>query len=246
MSKTVIVRKIVDKGSAVWQNLALSTMEIFYPTKCAICGKYGLILCQACYSKISTNSTNVCPLCGKISVNCHYCSSCRKKKGLHIDAIIVAAKYNEGGIKELIYKLKYHGFTAVSDIFADLMAMRMINVKTGKDWIISFVPLHRFRQNFRGFNQSELIAQRLGERIKLSCEETLQRVKNTISQTLLNKKERQQNVSGVFRSKGDLTGKSIILVDDVTSTGSTLNSAASTLKSAGAKKVYGIVVARNI
>lgn len=246
MSKTAIVRRIVDKGSVAWQKIALFWVEVFYPTKCAICGKYGLILCQECYGLISINLTNVCPMCGKISADSRYCSSCRKKKGLNIDAIIVAAKYNEGGIKELIYKLKYHGFTAISDLFADLMALRLGNVKTDKNWVISYIPLHRFRQNFRGFNQSELIARKLGRKLRLPCEEFLVRIKNTPSQTLLGKKERQKNVSGVFRATGDISGKCIILIDDVTSTGATLNSAAFALKSAGAKRIYGLVVARNI
>ena len=110
------------------------------------------------------------------------------------------------------------------------------------------VPLHKNRQDLRGFNQSELIARKLSKKLNLPGGCALARTKDTEAQVSLSREFRLTNLVGAFTctDKEFITGKNILLVDDVATTLSTLNECARALKDAGAKKVWGIVVARRV
>ena len=110
---------------------------------------------------------------------------------------------------------------------------------------LSPLPLSKNRQNWRGFNQSELIAKSFNEDYNYKINYDLKRIKDTKVQSSLNEKERAENIKNCFVWAGqDLKDKVIILVDDVITTGATLNEAARILKDSGAKKVYGLIVAK--
>ena len=118
--------------------------------------------------------------------------------------------------------------------------------KTDDNSLLVPVPLHINKQTKRGFNQSEIIAQYVSNRTKIPFKNALARIKQTESQVGLSGEERRSNLEGAFQcnEKSAVSGKTIFLVDDVTTTYSTLNECATELKSAGAKKIYGLVVAR--
>jgi len=100
------------------------------------------------------------------------------------------------------------------------------------------VPLHPYKLKQRGFNQSAVIAESLSAHIQAECVTTLlKRKKNTVSQTTLSREERQENVKNAFMTERDVTGETFLLVDDVITTGATLNSCAETLKKQGAARV---------
>ena len=117
-----------------------------------------------------------------------------------------------------------------------------------KNTVIVPVPLHRNRLNLRGFNQSELLARYLSKRLDLPGCDALVRRLNTMNQVGLQREKRLSNLDGAFdcSDKEYILGKNIILVDDVVTTGATLNECAKVLKQFGAKKIVGVVLARNI
>ena len=112
----------------------------------------------------------------------------------------------------------------------------------GIDLVVS-IPLHPKREKSRGYNQSELLARVIGKELGLPVVNLLARVKNNSSQTGLNEDERRKNVAGIFRFKTGINGKKILLVDDVLTTGATMEEGAKVLKEAGAGEILGAVVA---
>lgn len=144
--------------------------------------------------------------------------------------------------------MKYSGFTELAEPLAELIVEKITVFALKKDFVIVPVPLHRYRESARGFNQSELLARHISKRLGLSGGNALERMKNTESQIKFTRKNREKNVSDIFRCIDDdlIRDSHILLVDDVSTTGATLIECAKTLKLAGAKSVYGAVVARNI
>jgi ComF family protein len=135
----------------------------------------------------------------------------------------------------MIHSLKYQNTKEIADTLARLCLHHV----GGKTMTVVPVPLHPKRLAKRGFNQAEVLAERMGLFVQL----ILKRVKNTISQTGLSRFAREQNVEGAFVCTQSVGGE-ILLVDDVATTGATMNECARVLKRAGATKVYGLVVAR--
>lgn len=170
----------------------------------------------------------------------------------HLDGVIYGADYAENpGLKSAIAQFKYKFNKQLTDYFAELVSQKMkeLGMLKQKEAILIPVPLHKKRLNYRGFNQAELIAYasaaRYGDRTDVLT--PLTRVKNTSQQAKLNKTERHQNLKEAFEITGDisrLSDKVCFLVDDVCTTGATLDRCAQALKEKGLKKVYGLVVAR--
>ena len=107
------------------------------------------------------------------------------------------------------------------------------------------IPLHKKRKAWRGFNQAELLAEILAENFNVDLRgDLLKRIKNTKPQVGLKSLKRAENISGAFQVMGEARGQTFLLLDDVITTGSTMNECAHVLKQAGADKVYGLAVAR--
>lgn len=224
-------------------------LNIFFPNRCLICGKYGEIVCFECIKKVQKITTLTCPNCGKISEQGRYCKSCKSaRKGVFADGIVAAVKYEAGPIKELIYQFKYYGFTALSLHLGELICHQLGRSFCFKNTVLVPVPLHIKRKNQRGFNQSELLARYISAKLGIRGGDALKRTKNTPPQAALSKKDRLLNISDAFVCEDpDLVyKKTVILIDDVASTGATINECAKALKKAGARKVFGFVVAKNI
>jgi len=227
----------------IWDNL----VNLFFPNLCVVCGKYGFLLCPDCLCQIEKNVTSTCPECGRITVNCRFCPRCRGTYNKHIHAVFVATSYHSVEIKKLIKSLKYQGLTALSEVCGELIYQRIKKMDLPSDLVIVPVPLHHYKYNRRGFNQSELIARYLSKRLTVSGADALVRKKDTKSQARLPRKERLENMIDAFqcRDREFICDKNILLIDDVLTTGSTLNECARILKNSGAKRVYGAVVTRN-
>jgi ComF family protein len=223
-------------------------LDVFFPKKCIICRNYGKLCCTECIESIEKIYTSTCPGCGKISGNSKYCQSCRTHIKPSVSSIIVACSYQSPVVKEIIHSFKYLGMTEFSEYCADLVSQRLSKIKMPKNLVIVPVPLHRYRCRQRGFNQAELIARSLSEKLKVSGGDALARIKKTKNQVGLFRDQRLINLTGAFSCVDQelILGKNILLVDDVVTTGSTLNECAKVLKQAGAKSVIGVVVARNI
>ena len=195
-------------------------LDALYPpdVACALCGRETLLnqdrLCDACHATLSFAPPLVCPP--------------------QLDGIVAAYRY-AGAARSGIRALKYQGQARLAPFFANALVIP-------SDWQIDCVvpvPLHPLKRWLRSYNQSELLAAELCSRLKIPLQSSLlRRTRFTKSQTTLNGFERARNVSHAFSALPGVCGKSILLIDDVTTTHSTLLACAIALRDAGALRVY--------
>lgn len=246
------------------KKISVFILDVIFPIYCLDCGEEGEWICPACRAKIKLLEKQSCPICNSESKTGAICFNCRNKTDL--DGVIAAANYTfkEGGsslIKEAVHIFKYRFVKDLSLPLAELMIKQIKNRQLFKkekpiifghdiaeDRIIIPVPLHAARLRWRGFNQAELLAHRLAERFDLPLDKSaLSRAKNNIPQVeIKNRKERLENIQGAFEciNLEGVKGRRVILIDDVCTTSGTMSECAKVLKKAGAKEVWGVVVAR--
>lgn len=221
-------------------------LDIFFPKRCLGCNKPETFLCGECAKKIELTLTPTCPNCGKISEFNKYCTSCKRELKPRLKGLLIASSFEIGPTKEVIHHLKYAGFVELADVLGELICQKIqaSNLKIN-NFVIVPVPLHKKKLSERGFNQSELIARYVAKRLDIPGGDALVRTKYTETQTKLSKEERIKNVSNAFACEDVefIKNKNIFLIDDVTTTGSTLNACANVLSIAGAKEVWGVVAA---
>ncbi len=221
-----------------------SFLDLLFPIFCVGCGKEEIWLCQSCFSKIVKVSSPVCPYCNKITIHGEFCSRCRRKTAL--TGIMVTAYYDEGPLKEAIHAYKYNFIFHLAQPLSTLLRSYLReNLPKGKKILIP-VPLHKKREVFRGFNQATLLAKELKEEFGFKINTDLLRIKNTRPQIELKGQKRHRNVKEAFLYQGEnLKGKTVLLIDDVCTTGATLNECAKELRGAGARQIWGLVLARH-
>lgn len=204
-------------------------LDIIFPVECLGCRKEGEWLCEECLLKIRPDKHSL--------------------SGQSLDRILTFYSYDNEIIKRAIHLLKYKFVEEAAKPLGNLLerGVKDIAGRPDGDTVVMPVPLHKKRFLERGFNQAALLAKILSREFgwQLDCE-TLKRRKETSSQVSLAETERRGNVRGVF-SIGDnlkIIDKKIVLVDDVLTTGSTMEECALTLKSAGAREVWGVALAK--
>ncbi len=172
------------------------------------------------------------------------CEQCQKNPLQHIDGIRAASSF-ENPIRSTIHFLKYRNHKAVASILGKILTDAYRYYQLTADVIVP-VPLHVSRFRERGYNQSELLAGQLGNLLGLPVNtDTLQRIRNTKSQMQLGADERHQNVAKAFACCNQaLLGQTVLLIDDVCTTGSTLDACADALKQSGVTSVWGITLAK--
>lgn len=171
---------------------------------------------------------------------CHVCREMRPT----IDGIRAVA-YFEGNLRRAIHRFKYHGVQMLAHPLAKLLIEYQANHRLPADIIVP-VPLHPDREAERGYNQAGLLAQALGVQIELPTVETgLARVRSTPPQVTLGARERRSNVAGAFQARTHgIAGRQVLLIDDVCTTGATMEACAQALKAQGAESVWGLTLAR--
>ncbi len=147
-----------------------------------------------------------------------------------------------GYVKEMVLKLKFHRLRSVAEVAAGLI-LRQLPVDLGVDMVTS-VPVSPRRYRERGYNQSELVAKLVARQLGLPYRQTLGR-ETSVHQLGLGRRERFEQIAGVFFPLRRLEGRRVLVVDDVITTGATLSECASTLVGAGADRVWGAVIARH-
>ncbi|OGE05826.1 hypothetical protein A3I53_00700 [Candidatus Curtissbacteria bacterium RIFCSPLOWO2_02_FULL_40_13b] len=240
-------------------------LDLLFPKRCVNCGRLGGYLCRECFSKIEYVDKPVCPVCQRQAVGGKTHPGCRKPYGL--DGLVVAARYR-GAVKRAIAKVKYKWAYDIGNLLVDLLVASLWKFDLPKDVILVPVPLHRRREKWRGFNQSRILAKSLAKKFGVDLRDVLIRTRETQSQVGLKRDERKKNVKGAFalRQAGQkkrrsfdfvasrrnfaqdkiiagVIGENIILVDDVYTSGATINECAKVLKKAGAKSVWAMAVA---
>lgn len=223
-------------------------LDLIYPPSCVVCEKaVNQYLCPDCIEKIQLIDYPYCRTCGAPSETAR-CGECRERAFVFESGR--SAGVYEGVLREAIHAMKYTFHPAVAGPLGDLMAERFVRLYPGgKTDVVVPVPIHRSRMLVRGFNQSEQLARRMCQRISLPVEAgLLYQARKTRHQVDLPQEQRESNVRGAFavRDAPKLFGKRVLLIDDVFTTGATLNEAASALLAAGARSVHAYTLARSI
>ncbi len=227
-------------------------LDILFPKKCVGCKRTGSYFCQSCIRNIKQGDL-VCPRCEKLSVGGQTHPICRRRYGL--DGLWSLGIYQDS-LREAIKTLKYKGVRELAENLVNItleywvkyqpFILDQIKKDRGEGWVVTAVPLHWYRQNDRGFNQSSLISQMFAQKLGLNYAKALKRIRFTKSQVKLKGKQRKDNISGAFALSTNypLQTTNCLLIDDVWTTGSTIKECCYILKRNGAKKVWGITLAR--
>ena len=223
-----------------------SVFDIIFPKFCLGCEREGLWVCEKCLKKIIQVKTQVCPECGKVSSLGRYCPKHKRLWGL--SGIMVAGYYQEGPLKEIIHNFKYNHILELGNFLGTLMAEALEeNLPAEKNLLLCAVPLHFLRRAQRGYNQAEILGSKIACELKLPANfKLLKKVRFTKPQVQVAQDERRVNLikSFAINQNISLKGKTIILIDDVATTGTTLNECAKVLRKKGARRVWGLVAAK--
>jgi competence protein ComFC len=220
-------------------------IDWLYPPSCAGCGCSGSRWCSICQSNTAQIGQQVCEQCGEPNNAAGICLLCQHSPPA-FTAVRSWAIYG-GVVRQALHALKYRQNIALGDT----LSVPLLHLYNELNWqidIIVPVPLSNKRKRSRGYNQSALLARPLSLAAGIPYRaNALQRVRDTVSQVGLSGKERSINVRGAFAAQSKFVrGKTILVIDDITTTGATIQNCAAALLEAGAVNVYGLTVARAI
>lgn len=212
-------------------NLFRALLDLLYPPRCPFCGRV-----------LERGEDRMCALCqrelpwtdgpGPAPEGCDVCRS---------------PLYYREGVRLAVHRFKFKGGADLSGLFGELMARCLSGRRDGRLDLVTWVPLHPKRKKRRGYDQAELLALRVAELRGVPAVSTLEKVRVTGTQSQqITEADRRANVEGAYRALTglDLTGKRVVLVDDVVTTGSTLTECAACLRSAGAVAVVALTFAQ--
>lgn len=241
---TVMAYQLQSTVANVARRIAVAAVDLLFPKRCVGCGDEGSFLCQRCSEELPMLEPPYCFLCARPErLVLGLCSRCRGRP-LEIDGIRSPYRM-EGAVREAVHALKYQGVRALAPTLGGLLADYVSRNPMPVDAIVP-VPLHPRRERSRGYNQSTLLAQAMGEALDVPVETSaLRRLRQTPPQARsVGEDERRINVSGAFEAEaGQVRGRRIVVIDDVCTTGATLESCAIALRSAGAASVWGLTLA---
>ncbi len=218
-------------------------MEAIFPYKCS-CGKWGKPLCEACFAAIHDTKSELCPFCKRLSDFGRVCSSCRHKSNL--TGVMVVGPH-DGVLKSSIWRLKYGPLKAIAEPLAEIVVTKYGEFLREKRFVVTFAPASKYRLNLRGYNQAEELATIVAGQSGLQVQSSMTRPKDVLHQVGLTRKERLENVVGtiIYSGPSELVSKKIIVIDDVYTTGATLEECAKVLRAAGYREVWGLVLSRD-
>lgn len=230
-------------------------LDFFYPPHCPICGERILqppaghfvrLICPECLRRLTPVGENYCMKCGKplTDPTREFCPDCTRREHVFTQNRSVFSYH--GALRTSLYRLKYANRREYARFYGAAVYAELGSwIEKLRISVVIPVPLHKSRMRKRGYNQAELIAVRLGCFLPVRVETgVLIRVRNTAVQKELSGEERRRNLDHAFAVAGRFRpGIRILLVDDIYTTGSTLDAAAGALLEAGAEAVYGVCIA---
>lgn len=233
-----------EKAAKIWER----GLDLIFPARCPVCDRpapFPELICPACSGKFVRVKAPRCLKCGKHigDEREEYCRGCRltmhkfeRGKGL----------FEYRSMADSMYRFKYAGRREYARFYGERIAEELGETMRGwqPDALVP-VPVHRSRKRERGYNQAEVLAREIGRRTGISVDcRLIKRVRKTLPQKLLDDRERQNNLKRAFKiDRNDVKLKRVILIDDIYTTGSTIDACAAELKRAGIEKVYFIAAA---
>ncbi len=215
--------------------------SVIYPNICIGCGSimpFGSgMMCDKCMAEFCDKHNDRCPVCGRIIYHRGKCRGCNSEK-LYFDRGHSLFEYKDS-VRNAVLRCKYKNMKYIGRYFGELMADYAENNGMGGFDIVTAVPLHKNRLRQRGYNQSEIPAVMVASRLGTPCAAVLERVVDTKPQNSLSREERLRNIRRAFavKDKEAIKGKNILLIDDIYTTGATVNECAKVLKKNGAARV---------
>ncbi|MBI2515088.1 ComF family protein [Candidatus Wolfebacteria bacterium] len=250
----------------LWTKTKNILLDIFFPPICLACQKLlttgparhrpepkalaggpNKLICDDCLSSIKLNTTLFCPVCrARLAQNQPIC---------HFDSPYVlgaAGNYDDPVLQNLIHYFKYKKFENIAPVLSEILVRYLENIFRNweleiRNFIVVPIPLHFWRERQRGFNQAKLLGEAMAKHFNLPLILGLKRIKNNKPQIKLKGEEaRRKNIAGCFAIKNpeEIKGKNILLLDDVFTSGATMNEAVKILKAAGARKIIALVAAK--
>lgn len=236
-----------DETGIITRTTKEKVINWFYPPRCPVCNgvlwEKGLKCHSQCYSKLLIIGDRFCTKCGKSiqDETAEFCVDCSKKKHVFTQGRAVYEYKNE--IKNSIYNYKYKNKREYASFYAEEIEKYL------GDWIrlispdaLIPVPLHTSKLRSRGYNQAEIIAKKLGEKMNIEvCENLVIRSKNTVPQKELSDNKRKKNVKKAFKLCENIVKLRIVMIiDDIYTTGATMDAISEALIEAGVEKIYCI------
>ncbi|OHA47682.1 MAG: hypothetical protein A2806_03645 [Candidatus Terrybacteria bacterium RIFCSPHIGHO2_01_FULL_48_17] len=214
---------------------------LLFPAQCVGCMRElsGKILCDSCAGLLPKGFTPRCPRCSARLPHGTICQPCREILGF--SRLFVAFPYAHPIVTALVNAFKFDAIREISSILAEYLVIPKI-----ENMLIAPIPLHPKRLRERGFNQSLCLAEEIASRLETDYTEVLTRRKETKQQAKMSREQRYENLRNAFaiNDRQAILGKSILLVDDVITTGATIREAAQTLRREGAKEIWASAAAQ--
>jgi len=233
------------------RTLGARGLDLLFPPICAGCDRAGYALCPFCAQEVEPVGEPICAHCGRRQTHAvERCSLCALEDEPPLD-LVRAATLHRWPLREAIHALKYEGRTELARplaryLFAVLDSPPWPHLLPRIDAVVP-APLHARRRAERGYNQATLLARPLCQWTGLPLRtDWLQRTQMTRPQVGLNARERRANVADAFRASPAVRDKTLLLIDDVYTTGATMTACAAAAKKAGARAVYGLALAQPV
>ncbi len=236
----ILTKRIVPFGNKIYYY----ALDILFPPICVSCSvpikDQRTYLCSDCFDKITIQTAPTCPACGKRQAGKELCH--------RTPYTLAASCYYHEPIPQLIQYFKYKKLENIQTILSAILIVHAQKIIPHiESYIISYIPLHPKKEQARGFNQSRILAQTVANYFQIPCMQTLQRIRNTPSQTKQKGSlGRYKNIQDCFSSVDpkNIQGKNIILVDDVSTSGATLREATKILRTYHPHHIVGLVIAK--
>jgi ComF family protein len=223
-----------------------AALDFLFPQKCLGCGKEGDLICRACERLLTRIVNPVCPRCGRPQASAILCPNCVEWRS-SLTCIRAPLRF-EGLTRQIVHQFKYQNLRSLTVPLATILKNYLRKEPLPAE-IVMPVPLHPRRLRERGYNQSQLLARELSRLMNLPLfENELKRVKYIVPQARTRSvQERRENLKEAFQCRVfSQPGKAVLLVDDVATSGATLDAGAKALLAAGSGPVFGLTLAREI
>lgn len=235
------VRRGVREGLRV-------VLDVLFPVACVSCVRPGTWFCAPCAARVA-DPHPACVVCGERAAHGRTCAACRERTPLA--GLIAAGAYQDPILRKAVHALKFSGIRDVAAPLGGLLARRVAAALGGAlpTFTLVPIPLHPRRERHRGFNQAALIARHVSDTLGIEEASCLQRIRSASPQTTIVRTvpgARRNNVTGAFALAGGWTSAPprALLLDDVATTGATLEEAADILYTHGAEEIWGAVICR--